>query len=93
MGDKRFVVVDGEEGKHYGNIKRGSTIFSPNSKYVAYVAEEGTKQFVVVDGEEGKHYDDIITTGGGRIIFDSPDSFHYLSLKDNSVYLVEEKIE
>ena len=36
--------------------------------------------------------DSIVTTGGGRIVFDSPDSLHYLAIKGNIVYLVEEKI-
>jgi hypothetical protein len=48
---------------------------------------------VVVDGKEGKQYDAIVTSGGGRIIFDSPDDFHYLVFKGNNIYLVEENIK
>jgi len=52
--------------------------------------------FVVVDGTEGKQYDELmvgtIVPGRGVIIFDSPDSLHYLALKHNTVYLVEERI-
>ncbi|MCK4419024.1 hypothetical protein KAV79_04385 [Candidatus Aerophobetes bacterium] len=72
---------------------RESFKVSPDSKRVAYVAEVGNKWFVVVNGEEGKRYDGIVTLGGGRIIFDFPDSFHYLALKGSSIYLVEEKIK
>ncbi len=56
------------------------------------MAQVGNKWLVVVDGVEGKQYDGIVSLGGGRIIFDSPDSLHYLALRDNSVYLVEDKI-
>jgi len=67
---------------------------SPDSKHVAYAAEVGSKQFVVIDGEEGRRYDAIVTRGGGKIIFDSSDTLHYLALKgSNSIYLVEERIK
>ena len=92
VGDKWFVVVDGKEEKQYDGIMEGTPIFCPDSKRVAYGAQVGDKWFVVVDGEEGKQYDGIVTLGGGKIIFDSPDSLHYLASKGNSVYLVEERI-
>ena len=92
VGDKQFVVMDGEEGKRYDGIAT-SPIFSSDSQHVAYGAAVGDKQFVVVDGKEGKGYDGIVTIGGGRIIFDSPDSLHYLATKGASIYLVEERIK
>ncbi|HDQ00517.1 MAG TPA: hypothetical protein ENN22_15225 [bacterium] len=65
---------------------------SPDSRRVAYAAKAGNKWFVVVDGKEEKQYDGIVTLGGGRVIFDSPDSLHYLAFKGSSIYLVEERI-
>jgi hypothetical protein len=47
---------------------------------------------VVVDRTEGKHYDDIFVYGGGRIVFDSPDSLHYLAVMSGNIYLVEERL-
>jgi len=91
LGNKRFVVVDRREGKKYDGI--GSLIFSPDSERVTYYAGVGNRRFVVVDGQEGKQYDAIVTGGGGRIIFDSPDNLHYLALRGNSIYLVTERIE
>ena len=52
--------------------------------------------FLVANGKEGKKYyfalqnkyDNIIST----FTFDSADSLHYLVLKENGIYLVEEKI-
>ena len=57
------------------------------------MAQVGDKRFVVVDRQERKPYDGIVTIGGGRIIFDSADGLHYLSLKGADIYLVEERIE
>jgi hypothetical protein len=90
-GNKWFVVVDGKEEKKYDSI--GNLIFSPDSKRVAYAAWAGNKRFVVVDGKEEKKYDGIVTIGGGKIIFDSPDSLHYLAVKGESIFLVEERIK
>jgi hypothetical protein len=85
-----FVVVDGKEDKRYDGCS--ILIFSPDSQRVAYRATAGNKRFVVVDGKEGKPYDDIVNRGGGRIVFDSSDSLHYLALKGNGIYLVEERL-
>ena len=106
LGDERFVVVDGEEGKKYDGIGEGTLIFSPDSRHLAYGAIVGKKSLVVVDREDGKKYDFIIGRGSKTIIFDSPDSFHYLTQKmDNisslgrymtgswDIYLVEEQIK
>ncbi len=95
-GGKWSMVVDGKESKAYDGI--GITpVFSPDGQHVAYAAESGGKWSVVVDGQEGKAYDGILK--GSRIVFDSPDSLHYLAVKDghsvyvgHSVYLVEEKL-
>jgi WD40 repeat protein len=90
VGGKWFTVVDGNEGKRYDEGR--SLIFSPDSRRVAYLAITGDKMFVVVDGEEGNPYD-VITFVGQRIVFDSPDSFHYLARKDRDIYLVEEMLK
>jgi ankyrin repeat protein len=86
LENREFVVLDGYEGKQYDGI--GNIIFSPNSKRVAYAAQIGDKQVVVVDAKEGKRRDGISLEG--RIVFDSPDSLHYLALIGNAIYLVEE---
>ena len=60
-GEKRLVIVDGQEQKEYDRIERDSLLFSPDSQQVAYVVREGRKWFVVVDEVEQKHYDGIRT--------------------------------
>ena len=42
-GGKWLVVVDGVEGKKYDAVVAGSSVFSPDSKRVAYGAERGGK--------------------------------------------------
>jgi len=94
------MVVDGEEGKPYDKIGTVPVI-SPDSRRVAYSAEKNDKWFVVVDGKEGRSYDDIATFENAGIIFDASDRLHYLAIQnddlgiigDDSLYLVEEKIE
>ena len=93
VGKKQFVVVDGREEKQYDGIGEGNLIFSLDSRRVAYAAEVSKKGFVVVDGREGEQYDGIVTLGGGRIIFDSADSLHYLALRGADIYLVEERVK
>ncbi|HEX7344322.1 MAG TPA: hypothetical protein VF398_08660 [bacterium] len=60
---------------------------------MAWVTLKGNKVCVIVNREAGPHYDGIVTTGGGKIIFDSSDRLHYLAFKGNKIYLVEKKME
>ena len=85
------MVVDGKEGKQYDMIE--GLIFSPDSRRVAYAAQRGNKHVVVVDKQEGNQYDGLGTQVGGRIIFDFADSLHYLAVKDDDLYLIEERVE
>jgi hypothetical protein len=93
VGNKWLVVVDGQEQKPYDTILQGTPMFSPDSQRVAYGAKGGNKNwFVVVDGNEGKKYDGLLG-GGNKVIFDSPDAFHYLAeIGFERIYLVEETI-
>ena len=90
--DKQFAIINEEEGKQYDTVLKGTLVFSPDSKHVAYAAAIGKDMFVVVDGKEGDYYNNIITLGGGRVAFDSPDSLHYLALRAKDIYLVEEMV-
>ena len=86
---KRFVVADDIEGLPYQDILH--IAFSPNSRQLVYSARLNNKELVVVDGINGRMYDTL--QGLGEIIFDTPDSFHYMARKGNDIFLVEEKIE
>lgn len=54
-GERYVVVTDSVPGKSYGNIQ--GLAFSPDSRHLAYVAQEGSRWFVVVDGQERHAYD------------------------------------
>jgi hypothetical protein len=90
-GGKWFVVVDGKEGKEYDGIVKGTPVFSPDSKHLAYMARRGGKWFVVIDGEEGKEYDGFLL--GSKLVFDSPKSFHTLAIRGIEIFRVEVQIE
>ncbi len=88
-----FMVVDeNEERKQYDDVLKGTLVFSPDSKYVVYGAAKGGDKLLVVDGEERDSHGNIVTFGGGRIVFDSLDSLHYLAQKGADIYLVEEMV-
>jgi Tol biopolymer transport system component len=56
---KQRVVLDGEEGETYDRIVTGSVVFSPDSRRLAYAAEQGGRVRVVVDHVEGDEFEDI----------------------------------
>jgi len=75
-------------------------VFSPDSKYVAYAVQMDCKELLVCNGLEDKAYDWIfesfnweINWFSSTIIFDSPNSLHYLAESGNSIYLVEKTIK
>jgi acetyl esterase/lipase len=90
-GTKWFIVVDGKEEKQYDGVRAAAPLFSPDGTHMAYAAQMGTKWFVVVDGKEEKRYDGVVALGGGKILFDSADSLHYLAFNDSGIYLLEER--
>ncbi len=88
-GNLQFVVVNGVEEKKFDRLGESDFLFSQDSQRLAYSARKGNKWFVVVGGTEGKTYDNIVA---GSIAFDSPERLHYLALMEESIYLVEEKL-
>ncbi|MCD4782860.1 MAG: hypothetical protein K8T10_03405 [Candidatus Eremiobacteraeota bacterium] len=91
-GNKEFVVIDAKEGKKYDKIVL-PPVFSPDGSTTAYAARDEGMEFVVINGHRMKKFNSIINGGEGRIVFDSSDELHYLALKDNDIYLIEEKIK
>ncbi|MHC4483553.1 MAG: TolB family protein, partial [Planctomycetota bacterium] len=87
-----FAVVDGKEQKQHRAMGQPPT-FSPDSKHLAYAAMLEDKCLVVLDGRACKQYDGLVTIGGGRIVFDPPDSLYYLATKARTIYFVTESIQ
>jgi len=91
-GDKTLLVETGKEHKRYDDIE-AAFYFSDDSRRLAVVVVDGDKEMVVVDGIEGNRYDRVVTLGGAKVHFDSPDSIHYLAAKGGELFLVEEMIQ
>ena len=93
--EMQFVVVDGKEGKQYLHDWYGQGIlygpvFSPDGK-VTYVANDGNRaEFVVVD--QTRKIDPWILLGGSALVFDSPDTFHYMGRNETGSYIVNVNI-
>ncbi len=85
---KRFINADTVEGKPFQDIY--SIAFSPNSRWFAYSARLNDKELIIVEDNLGSTYDSILANG--QIIFDAPNRFHYMAMKDKKIILVEEKI-
>ena len=92
-GNTWFTVLDGEEGKQYNGFERDSHVFSPDNKHLAYAAEANKKWLLVMDGKEIGQFDAIVANAGGKIIFDSSDRLHFLAIRGNSIYLIEQNIQ
>ena len=90
-GNSKFMVVDGQKQNSYDII--GTPVFSPEGGHLAYVAGMGDTRFVVIDGKNGGAYDFIFNSSQGGIYFDSANSFHYLAVRGDKIYLVEEKLQ
>ena len=89
LDTKRIVNIDGIESKPYDDAF--AVAISPDSKKYIYSVRLSNKEFVVADGHNGAPYETIF--GQGQLIFDGPNSFHYMAMKNNAIYLVEESFE
>src|SRR5262249_41214084 len=91
--DKQVVVVDGRESQAYHDIKTGMLAFSPDSQWLAYGARVDKHWTIVLNGQEGKPYENLISLGGGRLVFDAPDRLHYLVTRGQDIYVVQEQLK
>jgi WD40 repeat protein len=92
-GKATFVVVDGKRKERYDRV--GYLNFSPDAEHFAYAATRGNAAaFTVVDDlEAAHHYEAIWNVRGQKLLFDQRKKFHYLGLKQGSIFLVEEEID
>jgi hypothetical protein len=90
---KQIVVLEGRESKAYNGIKMDLLAFSPDSRHLAYGAQGDKGWCVVLDGQEGKPYENLFILGGGKIVFDAPDRFHYLATRGQDIYVVQEQFK
>jgi hypothetical protein len=84
------VVVNKKKQMRSDGVGYDTLTFSADSQRLAYTVQIGEKFCVVVDGKQGKLYDGIITSRGGKLIFDSEANLRYLAVEGNKIYKVEE---
>ena len=90
---KWLVVIDGNEGEKYDDIKT-APVFSPDSGITVYTAKNKDREFVVVENNEGEKYDRVfLNEGNESVLFGQPGTFHYIARKGNNIFLVEEKVK
>ena len=92
-GKATFVVIDGKRKQRYDRV--GYLNFSPDAEHFLYAATRGNDAaFTVVDDlEAAHHYDSIWNVRGQNLLFDQRKEFHYLGLKQGSIFLVEEDFD
>ena len=86
---RRILNYDGKESIPYDDIY--SVAISPDNLRYAYSARLNNSDFVVADGSNGPSFETIL--GQGRVFFDDANSFHYMAMKEQKFYLVEERFE
>src|SRR5258707_779350 len=59
QADRRFIVVNGDEGRPYSTIGSHSLAFGPDSQRMAYAARDGDKWVMAIDGSEQGPYESI----------------------------------
>jgi hypothetical protein len=68
--------------------------FTPDSRHHAYIALDKTGAFTVVDDRPAAHrYESAWNPPGEKLLFDYRDQFHYIAVKDDEVFLVEEEVD
>ncbi|MBI5118773.1 PD40 domain-containing protein [Candidatus Poribacteria bacterium] len=93
QGGRNVLVLDGVESKshnyHWYSSVLSRPVFSPDSKHVAYLAQDQqtNEYYVVLDGQAGKRYESIRY---GSLMF-SPDSKHpaYIVEDDDSFVVID----
>jgi hypothetical protein len=90
FGQRSIIVRDGKEIHSFNfAIRSNGVSFSPDSRHVAYVAAHGPLNgAIAVDGQEASpaHY---FFPYRSRIVFDAPQRFHTIALRNGEVLLVE----
>ncbi len=91
IGNSWSVVLDGQQQAPYDLA--GTPVFSTDGQHLAYMGGKGDARYVVINEEKGAAHDFIFNSGQGGVYFDSANSFHYLALRGDMIYLVEEKMQ
>ena len=93
--NREFVVLDGQPQPAFEKVDPWQLIFSPDSRRLATVVKNGKLNSIAVDGVPSSlGFDEVLPAHSSRqaIVFDSPDTFHYVGLRKQTFVLVDEQI-
>ncbi len=85
-----LVIVDNKEltQDRYEFPLYGGLVFSPDNRRLAYAARRAGQWSVYVDGQQGQIYTNVLAGP----VFAAPDRMSYITLRDNQILFVEEKL-
>ncbi len=91
-GPDWYAVVDGKQGKSHPQILGNSLAFTADGRHVLFVARSGGRSCVVAGDRPGRPYHLLFSEQDRPIAVDSAGAFHYLALRGDSAFVVEERI-
>jgi hypothetical protein len=71
IGDRLYMIADGEIVEKEGHDKTGFPVFSADGSRFAYVAENNNRQYIIENGQNSQFYDEVVDP-----VF-SPDGKHF----------------
>lgn len=91
-GPDWFVVADGKPGKSHPHIFGNSLAFTADGRHVLFASRSGGRSYAVADDRPGAPYHLLFAEEDRPVAVDSAGAFHYLALRGDSVFVVEERI-
>jgi len=84
-----IIVLDGDVNEKYDTIEY--VTFSPDGNHLLIIVQEDDTwdDYVVFNGLPGEKFDEILP----QIVFEMDDSFNYMAIKGDEVYLIEQTIK
>ena len=84
-----FVVVDGQEGKHYASVSHDGPVFDPAGSHLLYKAMDSGREFIVLDATENQPHDRVV----GDVFFDAPDVYAYFAIDGGEIRRMTETLQ
>lgn len=91
-GPDWFAVVDGRPGTSHPRIFGNSLAFTADGRHVLFASRSGGRSYAVAGDRPGAPYHLLFAEDDRPIAIDSAGAFHYLALRGDSVFVVEERI-
>ncbi|MCU0607626.1 MAG: hypothetical protein MUF78_09465 [Candidatus Edwardsbacteria bacterium] len=91
-GPDWHAVVDGRQGKSHPHIFGNSLAFTADGRHFLFASRSVGRSYAVADDRPGRPYHLLFAEDDRPIAADSAGAFHYLALRGDSAFVVEERI-